>query len=249
VPLSVARQAHTEGGDTATTRTRTAGGRGETTTSFSPGVPQKVFQRFRERVDGALLRRSVGPAGGGQDRVGWRLRQTEERGGSVMKESIARWAVLALVALGVGSPGPTSTNTATAGSSPSAVTSGSVGNRGIGTRSPRGPKAWATGPNVDYLRVRERLWMGMELPADTKLYLRLGNRWHYYTSRWGENNQEGGAPMGVAVPGRSLHRQPVPGLRQDRRFGLVGADRPPGPHGRPEADARQRHDHAGRHAL
>lgn len=47
-----------------------------------------------------------------------------------------------------------------------------------------------SGPAIDYLRVRERVYGSFDLTRDgsTKLYLRMANRWQRYASRPGENN-------------------------------------------------------------
>jgi hypothetical protein len=44
------------------------------------------------------------------------------------------------------------------------------------------------GPDVSYLRVQERVWGTFDVMPDTKLFIRLANRWQDFSSSYNDSN-------------------------------------------------------------
>ncbi len=55
---------------------------------------------------------------------------------------------------------------------------------------PNGVPAAARGPAMQWIRVRERLWMSYKINDDMDFYMRLGNRWHHTLSHPRDPNNQ-----------------------------------------------------------
>lgn len=53
-----------------------------------------------------------------------------------------------------------------------------------------GVPAGLEGPAQEYMRVRERLWLGYDFTEDVKLKLRIAQRWHYFSQSWADPNND-----------------------------------------------------------